>query len=109
MHMDYKKLYDDRWFVSFQDDASRLTVDFGVFNEHTSDHEIEVLEQSIKKYGKPTQVLLDHGSQFYANGKENAEHGMSVFEKKLIELDIKHVMARVRHPQTNDKLERFHS
>ena len=32
-----------------------------------------------------------------------------MFEKKLVQLGIKQVMARVRHPQTNGKLERFHS
>ena len=57
-HTDYK------WFVSFQDDASRLTVGFGVFDEATRDHAIKVLEDAIKRYGKPAQVLTDHGSQF---------------------------------------------
>ena len=39
-HTDYKQLPDGRWFVSFQDDASRLVVGFGVFDEATSDHAI---------------------------------------------------------------------
>ena len=107
-HTDYKQLPDSRWFVSFQDDASRLVVGFGVFDEATSDHAIKVLEDAIKRYGKPAQVLTDRGSQFYANEKENAKRGMATFETKLVELDIKHVLARVRHPQTNGKLERFH-
>lgn len=107
-HTDYKKLSDGRWFVSFQDDASRLIVGFGVFNEPTSDHAIHVLEQAIKKYGKPAQVLTDHGSQFYANEKADTKRGVAVFEKKLVKLGIKQVMARIRHPQTNGKLERFH-
>ena len=34
--------------------------------------------------------------------------GAATFETKLVELGIKHVLARVRHPQTNGKLERFH-
>ena len=107
-HTDYKQLPDGKWFVSFQDDASRLIVGFGVFDEATSDHAIKVLEEAIKGYGKPAQVLTDHGSQFYANEKENARRGMATFETRLLELGIKHVMARIRHPQTNGKLERFH-
>ena len=107
-HTDYKQLPDGKWFVSFQDDASRLIVGFGVFDEATSDHAIKVLEEAIKRYGKPAQVLTDHGSQFYANEKENARRGMATFETRLLELGIKHVMARIRHPQTNGKLERFH-
>ena len=107
-HTDYKQLPDGKWFVSFQDDASRLIVGFGVFGEATGDHAIRVLEGAIKRYGKPAQVLTDHGSQFYANEKENARRGMATFETRLLELGIKHVMARIRHPQTNGKLERFH-
>ncbi len=34
--------------------------------------------------------------------------GPSKFEKKLVDLDIKHILARVNHPQTNGKLERLH-
>ena len=107
-HTDYKQLPDGKWFVSFQDDASRLIVGFGVFDEATSDHAIKVLEGAIERYGKPAQVLTDHGSQFYANEKENTRRGMAAFENRLIELGIKQVMARIRHPQTNGKLERFH-
>ncbi len=108
-HTDFKQIYDGRWFVSYQDDASRMIMGFGVYNEPTSDHAIKVLEGAIKKYGKPAQILTDHGSQFYANEKKNSERGVAVFENKLIELGIKQVMARIKHPQTNGKLERFHS
>lgn len=108
-HTDYKQLPDGRWFVSYQDDASRLIVGFGVYNEPTSDHAIEVLGEAVKRYGRPAQVLTDHGSQFYANEKKDSRRGESTFEKKLVEMGIRHVMARIRHPQTNGKLERFHS
>ena len=108
-HTDYKQLHNGKWFVSFQDDASRFIVGFGVFDEATSDHAIEVLEEAVRRYGKPSQILTDHGSQFYANEKENAKRGTAVFEAKLVEMGIKQVMARIRHPQTNGKLERFHS
>ena len=57
-----------------------------------------MLEDAIKRYGKPAQVLTDRGSQFYANEKENAKRGMATFETKLVELDI-NVLARVRHPR----------
>ena len=78
-HTDYKQLTDGKWFVSFQDDASRLIAGFGVFDEATSDHAIKVLEDAIKRYGKPAQVRTDRGSQFYANEKENAKHGVATF------------------------------
>ena len=54
-----------------------------------------------REYGKPAQVLTYHGSQFYANERKNTKRGTATFENKLLELGIKHTMARIRHPQTN--------
>ena len=85
-----------------------MIVGFGVFNEATTVHAIEVLERVIAKYGKPASILSDHGSQFFANEAENRRRGVSEFEKKLVELEIKQILARINHPQTNGKLERFH-
>lgn len=53
-------------------------------------------EEAIKRYGKSTQALTDHGSQFYANEKGNARRGAAAFEAKLVELGIRHVMVRLR-------------
>ena len=108
-HTDYKQLPDGRWFVSYMDDASRFLVGFGVFDAATSENAIAVLRQAIKKYGTPAQILTDHGSQFYANEKAESKRGVSGFETELVNLGIKQVMARIRHPQTNGKIERFHS
>ena len=52
--------------------------------------------------------MTDHGSQFYANAGEYRQKGASEFEKELVRLDIKRILARVNHPQTNGKLELFH-
>ena len=108
-HTDYKQLHDGRWFIAYMDDASRFIVGFGVFEDSTTPNALHVLEEAIKKHGKPAGILTDHGSQFYANKKETANRGESEFEKKLVELDIRHSLARIKHPQTNGKLERFHS
>ena len=107
-HTDYKQLDDGRWFISYEDDASRFLTGFGVFDEATTEHAVQVLHEAIAGYGKPASILTDHGSQFYANASEHKRKGESEFEKELARLDIKHILARVRHPQTNGKLERFH-
>ncbi len=101
-------MHDGRWFVSYQDDASRIIVGFGVFDEPTGDHAIEVLEDAVKRYGKPAQILTDHRPQFYANERSNSKSGATVFENKIVKMGIKQVMARTRHPYTNGKLARFH-
>jgi putative transposase len=107
-HTDWKKLDDGRWFLCYQDDASRFIIHHGVFAEETTDNAIIVLREAIAKHGRPASILTDHGSQFYANKSEYKKSGASRFEQELVRLGIKHIMARVNHPQTNGKLERFH-
>ena len=107
-HTDYKQLDDGRWFLCYEDDASRFVTGWGVFKEATTVNAIAVLEYAIKHHGKPASVMTDHGSQFYANEAEARKRGESEYEKKMVELGIKQILAGVRHPQTNGKLERVH-
>ena len=107
-HTDYKQLDDKRWFIAYMDDASRFITGFGVFEHATGYNAIAVLQEAISNHGRPASILTDHGSQFYANAGEYKQKGASEFEKELVALDIKHILARVNHPQTNGKLERFH-
>ena len=107
-HTDYKQLDDGRWFLCYEDDASRFVTGWGVFKEATTRNALKVLDQAIISHGKPASILTDHGSQFYANESEVKKKGYSEYEKTLVELGIKHILARVAHPQTNGKLERVH-
>jgi putative transposase len=107
-HTDYKQLDDGRWFLCYEDDASRFVTGWGVFKEATAENAIIVLEGAIKRHGRPASIMTDHGSQFYANEAEARKRGESAYEKKLVELGIKQILAGVRHPQTNGKLERLH-
>ena len=105
-HTDYKRLDDGHRFMSYQDDASRLIVWWGAFIEATGKHAVKVLEEAMSKHGKPESILFDRGSQFYATESEKKAKGVSWFEKRLADLGIRHILARVAHPQTNGKLER---
>ena len=107
-HADWKQLHDGHWWIAYMDDASRLIVSYGVFQEATAEKTIQVLKQAIVKYGSPHEILTDRGSQFYANEGERKEKGISQFEKYLADHKIKHIICRVNHPQTNGKLERFY-
>ncbi len=67
-----------------------------------------MLSGAIKNHGKPASILTDRGTRFYATESEAKRKGASRFEQRLVELGIRHMLARVRHPQTNGKLERLH-
>jgi putative transposase len=107
-HTDWKQLSDGAWWIAYMDDASRLIVSYGVFQEATAENTIHVLKQAITKHGCPREILTDRGSQFYANEGERKEKGISQFEQYLADNGIKHILTRVNHPQTNGKLERFY-
>ena len=107
-HTDYKQLDDGRWFLCYEDDASRFVTGYGVFEHATTENALAVLDKAIKDHGKPASIMTDHGSQFYANEGEVKRKGESEFERRLVELEIRQILARVRHPQTNGKLERLH-
>ncbi len=111
-HTDWKQIrggmYDGRWFLCYEDDASRFVTGYGVFDNATADNALAVLERAIVDHGRPASIMTDHGSQFYANKKETAKRGESDFEKRLVRLGIRQILAGVGHPQTNGKLERLH-
>ena len=107
-HTDYKLLDDGRWFLCYEDDASRFVTGYGMFEHATTENALAVLDEAIKNHGKPASIMTDRGSQFYANASEAKKKGASVFEKRLVELGIRQILAGVRHPQTNGKLERLH-
>ena len=107
-HTDYKLLDDGRWFLCYEDDASRFVTGYGMFEHATTENALAVLDEAIKNHGKPASIMTDRGSQFYASALEAKKKGASVFEKRLVELGIRQILAGVRHPQTNGKLERLH-
>ena len=79
-----------------------------MFEHATTENALTVLEEAIKNHGKSASIMTDRGSQFYTHASESKKKRVSVFEKRLVELGIKQILAGVRHPQTNGKLERLH-
>jgi putative transposase len=106
-HTDWKLIEGVGWHTAYEYDASRFIVGYGLFPEATSEHSVEVLKEAIKKYGKPAAILNDRGTQFYAVEADDRLKGLTVFEKYLIENEIRQILSRVNHPQTNGKIERF--
>ena len=100
-HADWTK-YEGKENIYFEDDASRLLVGYGSFKSATTDNTIAVFNSAIKKWGKPREVLTDRGTQFCVD-----ETNKYRFREHLKSLGIKHILGRVKHPQTNGKLERL--
>ena len=64
---------------------------------------IPVFTEVFQQYGMPDSILSDNGAQFAGFRK-----GYTQFEKWLIDLDILPIHGRIKHPQTQGKIERFH-
>ncbi|MPZ08527.1 MAG: DDE-type integrase/transposase/recombinase, partial [Nitrososphaeraceae archaeon] len=77
-------------------------------SESTTHNAITVLDGCIARYGKPLELLTDHGSQFYANSGEIKAAAISTFQQYLVSRKINHILGRVHHPQTNGKIEGFY-
>lgn len=106
-HTDWKYLDGSGWLIAYLDDASRFVVSYGLFDSATSENTVKVLKEAIRKYGRPAAILSDRGSQFYATEAEEKTKGATLFERFLVEQGIGQRLSRVRHPQTNGKVERF--
>lgn len=110
LQIDYKdwgrdesgKLICSIWVL---DDSSRAILGATVSDGHSTDDVIELLEGVVARFGKPKQILSDHGTEFYSirSGKGNSK-----FDIWCKENGIEHIMGRVKHPQTQGKIERSH-
>lgn len=59
--------------------------------------------RAFEEYGLPDSILSDNGAQF-----AGFRQGITQFERYLMDLNILPIHGRVRHPQTQGKIERFH-
>lgn len=69
----------------------------------TANVAIPVFTEAFREFGLPNSVLSDNGAQFAGFRK-----GYTQFERWLMDLDILPIHGRVKHPQTQGKIERFH-
>jgi transposase InsO family protein len=105
-HADWFEKQQDQ-IILFQDDASRFITGYGVFGNATSKNTISVLEKAIQQYGAPKQLMTDHGTQFTSLPRESCKDPkLNEFQQFLKGSNIKHIKSRVKHPQSNGKVER---
>ena len=105
-HADWFEEKQDQ-IILFEDDASRFITGYGVFRNATAKNSMLVLEQAINCYGVPKQLMTDHGVQFTSLPRETCNDPRpNEFQLFLQRYDIRHIKARVKHPQSNGKVER---
>ena len=105
-HTDWT-LFQNQWLIAYLDDASRKIVGWGLFDSANVENSVAVLEEAIKTHGKPKAMLTGRDVQFYASGKNGEPASPNGFQHYLSEQGINHILARVNHPQTNGKIERW--
>lgn len=94
--------------ILIEDDASRLLAGYGVFSQATAKNAARALEDAIEEFGCPRRLMTDHGTQFTSLPRETCgEPAPNEFQKFLNEKGIRHIKARVKHPQSNGKVERL--
>ena len=101
-HADFSEPEDRKQVIAYIDDAARKIVGYGKFDNATTDNALLVLDGAIKRYGKPEQIMTDHGTQFCAD-----EDKIYRFREELKERGIEHIMSAVKRPQSNGKIERW--
>ncbi len=105
VHMDWFQ-FKGKWYILFEDDASRFVTGKGEFQNRSSDNAWEVFKESLK-YGIPKQLHSDNDTTFKANEQEGKKKGECDFEKKVKEAGVHQIFARRHHPQSNGKNEKL--
>jgi len=100
---DFSLLEEGNYLFALIDDHSRYLVDAQVCSEITTESALSVVERAVQRHGTPFQLMTDHGVQFYNNRSKKP----NLFGDTLANWNIEHILAGVKHPQTNGKIERW--
>ena len=84
------------------DDHSRFAIRVEA-DTHTAGRVIPTFREAFYEYGMPDSILSDNGAQF-----AGFRQGYTQFEKWLMNHDVLPLHGRIKHPQTQGKIERFH-
>ncbi|MFH0869518.1 MAG: DDE-type integrase/transposase/recombinase [archaeon] len=102
VHIDWHhRPNDGLWVFAVIDDASRKILALIECDSPTTEASIHGMELALQ-YGKIKQCISDHGSQFTTN-----LDGDSQFKNWLEKHDIQQILCRVKHPQSNGKVEKW--
>jgi len=112
VHLDWHtSRFNEKEVCVVLDDSSRFILAGGEFQAATAENSIELVRKALEDYGeirKIREVITDHGTQFFANKVDKNGESESAFGQFLAKNEIKHILARVKHPQTNGKIEKWY-
>jgi transposase InsO family protein len=93
------------WPLSIIDDCSRYSI--GLFGLRGTDANqvSERIVSCFERFGLPDEILMDHGTPWYATSHPN---GLSRIRVLLLKQGVRPTFSGVGHPQTQGKVERFH-
>jgi len=92
------------------DDASRMILAGGEFMNINTENSKSVVDELVERYWwlcPMRELIMDHGAEFGAHRIHEDGKWDSEFKRHLEKHGIKPILARVKHPQTNGKLERW--
>lgn len=91
---------EDTWYflVTVLDAYSRYVVHWDLLTTMTAAAVRVVIQDAVKKTGASPQIVTDNGSQFTAKD----------FKKLIRDFRLDHIRIRTYHPESNDRVERFH-
>ncbi len=91
--------------LSIVDDHSRYAVGLHALPELTAECAYPCVVTTLRCYGVPEAMLMDRGALWWSSTNG---WGLTWLSVRLIEQGIRLIYGRVRHPQTQGKVERFH-
>lgn len=89
---------DGTWRVPVEDDCSRFCLGVYDIKNNTTEATIMILEDCIKRHGKPKQILTDNGPEFGGTSKD------SEFDKWCDKQGIIHIRSGIHKPTTVGKV-----
>jgi transposase InsO family protein len=91
--------------LSVLDDHSRYLITLTANGSTHGKLVREQLEEAFQRCGLPEGMLMDHGTPWWSMGSSCGNTRLSLW---LMRLGIRLCWSRIRHPQTQGKVERFH-
>ena len=98
-HSDQK--IEGKYVISVVDDCSRKSLAFLPVNRVTTEVVMKIIDDLIKLYGRPKQILTDNGSAYGLKSKH------SKFDRALKRRGIEHIRGAIHSPTTQGKVERL--